>query len=341
MKIFIALHHYLFSIYFFSIFLLVASVLPACAFGDPPKILVINSYHSNFSWVKCYSTALRKHLGPTVELTVFDMNTECVPRQQFQARADTAYAFFIKTRPDVVVLGDDDAVKYLATSIASIGTPVVYLGLNNNPRNYGLDTDLPITGILERPLVKRSIALLKDIFNGSLNRCMILFDDSTTSRVIMESVFQNNSRAVFYDVSVDIVVTNDLSVWEANVVNARASGYDAIFTGLPHTITDEAGLPVESDDLLRWSSENTPVPLFGFWDTAIGREFAAGGFVLSGEPQGRLAARLVKDILDGQDPSYIPPHTAEHGRFLFSRHGLERFGIILPESIADQAFYTD
>ena len=53
---------------------------------------------------------------------------------------------------------------------------------------------------------------------------------------------------------------------------------------------------------LKWISEHTPVPNFGFWDLASPPRGNIGGYVLDGYHHGELAANMALKILAGEKP---------------------------------------
>jgi len=93
---------------------------------------------------------------------------------------------------------------------------------------------------------------------------------------------------------------------------------------------------------VRWTSRNTPVPPFGFWDFSVGSDRTIGGLVLYGREQGKAAASLVQKILsEGMSPAALGPITAEKGNLLFSRKQLQKFKLSLPPELAKEARYVD
>ena len=115
------------------------------------NILVISSYHPEYLWDQSYNKGLLDGLQGEHKITHFYMDTTRHPREKFDEIAQQAIAFYLKSKPDLVVLGDDNAINYLANEIASLGTPVVFLGMNENPRLKGFVGHPKITGVLERP----------------------------------------------------------------------------------------------------------------------------------------------------------------------------------------------
>lgn len=307
---------------------------------ERPLILLVNSYHPNSPWFIRYFKAFADEIGDAANIVIYHMDTKHVPETAFEQRAVRALELLDRTHPDVVVLGDDNAIKYIGKAVLSRGYPLVYLGVNKNPRVYIGQNSLA-TGVLERPLVKRSLLYLREIMGADLQRCLLILEDSATARVLSESVFNGKPSATFGGISVDMVMTNEWTKWQAEISGAKTNGYDAIMVGLYQRLRDERMNLISGDDAIKWTSANSPLPLFGLWDQNIGPGMAVGGLVLSPIPQGWMAGRLVKDILAGDSPEDLLPVVADQGRFLFSRSGLKRWNLTLPESIERESEFVD
>ncbi|MYM68775.1 sugar ABC transporter [Pseudoduganella sp. FT55W] len=321
--------------------LLLQAILPAAAQSAPPTILLIESYHAEFEWDASYRAALQAKLEPAYKLVSFEMDTKRLPPERHAAMADQAWALYLKLKPALVIVGDDAALSMLVTRLAATTTPVVYLGINNNPRNYFDPGKVRnITGVLERPLVKRNVAQLRKIMPKA-RRVLFLFDTSMTSTVILGEIFQGRTQQQFEGLTVDIKLIGDWRQWQDEVLAARSNGYDALFYGTYQAVRDGAKPPRTPISMLRWSSEHAQVPLFGLWDFFVGADLAAGGLVLDGREQGMEAAAIALRILGGAAPGSIYPVTAQRGRFVFSRTQLQRFGITLPPEIAAQSQLVD
>lgn len=321
--------------------LLLQPALPATAQPAPPTILLIESYHAGFEWDASYRAALQARLEPAYKLVSFEMDTKRLPPERHPAMADQAWALYLKLKPALVIVGDDAALSMLVTRLAATTTPVVYLGINNNPRNYFDPAKVRnITGVLERPLIKRNVAQLRKILPQA-RRVLFLFDTSMTSTVILNEIFQGRTQQQIEGLSVDIKLIGDWGQWQAEVLAARGNGYDALYLGPYEAVRDGAKPPRGGVSMLRWSAEHAQVPLFSMWDFFVGADLATGGLVLDGREQGIEAASIALRILGGAAPSSIYPVTAQRGRFVFSRTQLERHHITLPPEIAVQSQLVD
>lgn len=313
----------------------------AAVSAQAKTILLIESYHAEFAWDVSYKAAIKEVLGPKHSLVTFQMDTKRLPKDKHLEMADKAWQEYKKVKPDLVITGDDAALKLLGPRFATTETPVVYLGVNRNPRDYHMIGVKNITGILERPLMKRSIAFLIDIIVPNPKKILVLFDSDISSQASLEQEFNGTNKQTITGVDVEVKLIAKFDEWQKTVLNAKKNGYDALIIGLYQTLTDAHGANVADKKVLTWTSENTPVPPFAFWDFPVGADKAIGGYVLFGKTQGEEAAKMSLEILGGKPPSQIIPKTSEQGRFLFSRSQLKKWNIKLPTDIGTKADYVE
>jgi len=312
---------------FFSSFL-ICSILLAQS-----KILLIESYHSDYAWDKSYIEGIESVIGKTHNFVKFQMDTKRVPKDQFRKKAEEAWKKYEELKPDLVFLGDDNAAKFLGEKFAKTSTPVVYLGINNNPRAYNIHNSKNITGVLERPLLKRSLASISEILHKDNPKILVLFDDGSTSQVTFKEVFKGQKKSKIGKAEVIVENIGSYDKWQKMVKNSKNNGFDCVVVGLYHTLSDASGTYIEANQVLSWTSSNSTVPTFGFWDFSVASDKTAGGFVLFGKVQGEIAAKLAQKILNGTSPSKLKPVIPENGRYLFSKKQLAKWKLKLPKGI--------
>lgn len=323
------------SLLFALVALIVASHYPVVfSHAAQRHVLVVSSYHPEMPWVAEYSSEIVEGLEGKAEVSFLYLDSKRLDTKQSEAKAKQAFDTYVREKPDVVVLGDDFAVDHLGQKIASAGTPVVFLGVNNNPRAY-FDDMMMATGVLERPLLKRSLLFIIDLIGKKTEKCLILFDDSKTANLIVNAFFGKERNVMLSGVKTQIKLVNDFEQWKRLVREAPEKEFDILMVGLHHTLRDENAEHVNDDRVIRWTSSQSELPIFGVWDFSIGNGKAIGGLVNSAIPQGREAVKLITKILNGASPNQLPPVTAEEGRFVFSRHELHRWGFEIPESFYD------
>ncbi|GAA4501200.1 ABC transporter substrate-binding protein [Pseudaeromonas paramecii] len=287
------------------------------------QVLVIHSYHPGHPWIHDYSRGLAVSL-PNQQLTHVYLDTKRLPPSQFAAQGDLAWQSYLQRKPDLVILGDDIAIDLLALRIANHGTPVVFLGMNDNPRHGDIYGQPLITGVLERPLMKRNLVEMTQML-GEVRRVKVLFDASSVASTALRDNFGSKRQVTLGRLRVDLVQTNDYQQWKQQVLAAKDKGFRALFVGLYHTLKDESGQPVDAETVLQWSAQHSPVPLFAFWEFSVGPQGAVGGLVIQGYEQGLLAGQLAQQILTGTAPSALPIRIGERASYWFSRSQLKRW----------------
>ena len=304
-------------------------------------ILVVESYHAQFHWDTAYRKALSDAFAGKYTLEFFEMNTKRLPVGLHAEMADRALARIKASHPALVIMGDDAALKYLGPLLDPLDIPAVYLGVNGNPRQYGQGTFRNITGVLERPLIKRGMSFIRQILPVT-KKVLLLFDVDLTSSVIRNEVFHGKTSILVEGIQIDLQLCPTVADWKAAVTGARAMNYQAIVVGLHQALKGVDNKVANADEMIRWTSANTPLPLFALWDFSVGPDMAVGGLVMGGLEQGKAAAAMALDILeDHNTPSAMLPVTARQGDFLFSRKQLARFKLVLPPDIARQAKLID
>lgn len=299
------------------------------------SILVIESYHAEYEWDKDFNRGISEVIGDQYQIENFYMDTKRLAKTEYQNRADAAWEKYKQVKPSLVILADDNALKLLGKRFEKEPTLVVYLGINGNPRNYVSLDSKNITGVIERPLLKRSLVILSKILTPNPKKILVLLDNGTTSNVTIESMGgKKQFRLSGIDISVKAI--GSWQEWQNSVLKAKENGYDALIVGLYHTIKDH-GKAVAAEKVITWTSEHTPIPPFGFWSFSIGADKAIGGLVLDGYYQGELAAKIaLKGLKDGKF-FHTFPKTAEEGELLFSQTQMNKWNITLPTEIEKKA----
>ena len=296
------------------------------------NILVIESYHAAHPWVISNTQGLNSRLSSDEQLHFFYLNAKSLTPSQLTAQAELAWQTYQRLKPRLVILSDDNAIDLLAKRIASAGTPVVYLGMNGNPRQGGLYGLNNITGVLERPLIKRNITEMSQLL-GSPQKALVLFDDSEVSRITLSETFRGADSWRIGNLQVDVKQSNEYNKWQQSISQAKAQGYALIFIGLYHTLRNPAGEPVDAEQALAWANGATSVPLFALWDFSVGAGKCVGGLVMSGYEQGSAAGELALQILQSDAPKSLTPRTAARGEYLFSRQEMARWQLTLPPKL--------
>lgn len=319
-------------------FLLLALLLasPLC-FGK--TVVVIQSYHLEYTWDADYIDAIRSVLGDDHEIHVFELDTKRLPKAQWSDKVATIEKSISSIKPDIAILGDDNAFSLMASSLVERQIPVVFLGVNGGPVQHPTLEHELVTGILERPFFAESIRHLQKVLRVD-ERFLVLMDDSPTMRNAVNDYFGEKRSAEVYGSKLDIVLTNDKDTWLKSVFQAHEQ-YDAIIVGTHHTIRDAQETWIPPKELMAEASSRTRVPIFSFWDIFIGEDQSIGGFTISAHQEGITAARLANLVLNGVKPDRIPELKSLSGHYVYSESGMEKWNLKLSPMIASQSTFVE
>ncbi len=292
------------------------------------KVLLIFSYHPEYSWVMEETRGAEDVLegkGITVEKFYLDTKRRTSAEWKKQV-AEDAVKKIEEFNPDLVMVFDDNASELVARKYIGKTLPFVFAGMNGEPGDYGFPAE-NITGVLERGHVNESIELLKRLVPG-LTTAAIITDNSPTSQAFISRVGRTILPIEIYG----FYSTDDFATWKAKVKELQ-SKVDAIGLFVYHTIKEkdeELSLPAE--EVLRWTLKNSQIPEFAFSDFTV-RDGALCGVVMSGYVQGETAAKMALTILAGANPANIPIRVPQEGIPMINKRRAEELNIRIPEDV--------
>jgi len=296
-------------------------------------VLIVYSYHEELAWTRQCDRGIRSLMLDTVRLKRVYMDTKRILPSEFQAKTNTALDVFRQVKPDLVMLSDDTALRLLGPTIAATGTPVVYLGVNGNPRRYFSTLPDNVVGIIERIPLFHWIRYLLDIVPDA-ETVMVLMDDSPTAQAILATSFGSRKSILFNGKTIYWETAKGWERWKYLVQNTKAG---IVVMPVYHALRDGDGSNIPYTNVIAWTSVHCGVPLFATQDYAVGDQGVVGSFVLTGETHGRTAAMLALQILDGEQVRHLPIPEGQKGVFYFNKKQLKRFELELPQSLRRSA----
>jgi len=141
------------------------STLPVCAY--------IASYAPGYAWQDGITRGIEQSLKGKCRLKTFYMNSKKVfDYQKMEKIALYAVEFIEQNKPDVVIVSDDNAIKYvLKDHYKESNLPVVFCGPNHTITQYQLPYP-NTTGMIEKDPTER---LLKLLFNLTPSKTHVTF----------------------------------------------------------------------------------------------------------------------------------------------------------------------
>lgn len=304
--------------------------------ADSVRILRLDSYHLEFAW----SGEIRRGVldglkdsgyEPDDTNIIFDERYLDTKRntseEYFEQISEETIAYIRETKPDVVIVSDDNATRMIVQPMREDGINFVILGLNGKPEEYELEDSPYVTAVLERPHAAEMMGWIEKVF-GEGTRISILAEDSLTSeRMFGDGSVEATIKATSIEL-VDLTKTNDYEAWQ-DYVKAAPDNSDVLFLGAYSTLRGPEDEVIEPLAALQWTLENSEIPVMGFWEEAV-HVGTLGGPIISGYTQGYEAAVRAAKILDGVSPQEIGFSAPPRGKLMINRHAVEKWSVKIP-----------
>ncbi|MGD8264301.1 MAG: ABC transporter substrate binding protein [Desulfobacterales bacterium] len=336
-------------------------LLSALAYGEQQKkkIFVVSSYHKSYLWSQSTQKGLTDamlnygYLDNSQQAEAFTKNDHVESSKVFIKKAwmDTkrknSFNDIAKTtgrimqaidayKPDLVLLGDDNAANYIGNQLLDTSIPVVFWGINGLPLKYGLveSMDSPghnITGVWQAGYPKESLELLKRLIPEA-ERFAILACDSETSRPRVKQIVNLAKKEKLPLKLVGVVVTNSFSEFRTRTLELIPK-VDAFFILNHDTFMDDQGNHVDMLEAGKWYLENVKKP-----EVAPEPQFIREGMLAtasdSGYNQSYKAFEMAYDILEqGLNPSRMRTVIPPKGPLMVNRIRANTLGISLEDKM--------
>ncbi len=118
--------------------------------AEPPRCLLLYSYHVGYAWNDAVDRGASEVLGEQCEIRRFYMDSKRNPAPRaIRAKAEEVMGVVMEWEPDIIIAADDNASKYVvAPYLKGSRTPVVFCGVNWSVEGYGYPY-INATGMVE------------------------------------------------------------------------------------------------------------------------------------------------------------------------------------------------
>lgn len=330
---------------FICIFFLVALIAfksSSVAAAEVKNILVLHSYNEGFAW----TGAISKGINSVFNVSTTDVNIK-YDYMDLKERSDVDYLdnFFnlqkIKyshIKFDTIIASDNGAMDYLLEYGDKLfpNTPIVFCGINE--MNPSVLLNKPQYKIVSENIeVEEMIKNILSIFPHT-NTFNVFGSSSTSGKNDFNNIKEISNKFI-NDYKFNFFENTPIEKVKEEIKN---SNKNTAFIFVTDPFLDESGHYRYISNLKDDIFENSPAPLFSFWDFDLGYG-TLGGKITSGFYQGEEAAKIALKILNDSSLASIPQITQSPNKYMFDYTQLKNHKInlnILPKDsiIVNESF---
>jgi len=313
---------------FFS-FIFATLVLTSAKASEKLDILVIHSYHHEYSWTSTQYEGFRKQLINNLHEYPLNFSTEYLNTKRITP-SETYKKYFIRyirekyknNAPDLVYVTDDNALDFIYSKTGRLpwDVPIVFSGINNTALNLKLNERI-IAGVFEYKDIKNSIFLAKKI-SPDLARIIFIGDGGVTDKAIKGAINKNGNK----NSKLELVFLSSHTL-DGVITKLNAVGDGVVILTTVGGLKDNDGKLLGLNKILH-SIINTGRKILVLEDTYI-YPGILGGYVTSGSIQGKSAANIASHLLRGGLVSKLDLSSQAISEFVISWVDMKRFNIHL------------
>jgi len=253
-------------------------------------VTYINSFHRGHpSSDDIMDGILENFPADSFDINTYFMDTKRNPSiAHILPRAAQLLDTILSRNPDILLISDDNAIKYIIKPyLDQLNMPVVFCGVNWTDAEYDLPPE-KVTGMLEI-LPVADMVLTMDAYYPEMNKLLFLSENTTTSRKekqLLDTLFNR------VGVEVDHELVDNFETWKG-VFREANDHYDIIY--LP---TNGAIKGWDRNEAITFITESIKVPVVTTEDFMM--PYCVFGLTKVAKEQGEWVAETGKKILRGR-----------------------------------------
>ncbi|NES80887.1 MAG: hypothetical protein F6K10_05490 [Moorea sp. SIO2B7] len=270
--------------------------------AQKPRLLILHSYATDYSWVTAQNEGMQRILKDKTSYIVKEryLDTKRKPYPEYMKRAGQNVKKLIKRwKPNLIIACDDNAQilvgKYF---VNDPNIKIVFTGVQGDLKKYGYDTANNVTGIREKLPAKAIKETLNDI-NKSLEknykRIFFITHSTTHSQFVVDYVNKFEWEPFELVSAAEYKTFED---WKKAVQEAEDKADVLLIGGYKSIRHSEQGKSVVCyRDILEWTEANSRLLKIGtrWFYVEDGGMISVG---ISPYEQGEEAAKMAVKILD-------------------------------------------
>ncbi|WP_368239279.1 ABC transporter substrate-binding protein, partial [Clostridium tertium] len=295
------------------------------------KILILNSYSEELQWTRDIQEGIEKTIEVNDNLLVYYeyMDLKNNSGEAYMGILNKLYTEKYKnTKFDIIICSDNDALNFMINYGEDIfgDIPVVFCGINNF-NDEMLQGKPNYTGVVEAIDVESTIDSI--LFFQENVKDIIIISDSMPSGKFNEELVRKSIYKYSYDINFNFYRDVDVSkiLDKRNTLNKETA---ILIVG---QLKSENGNYVPYDET-SVSLKELNIPIYVCWDFLLSNNIV-GGKVIDGYSQGKIAAEMALNILNGENVQNVPIQRESPGKFVFNYNELSKYNISIDKIPSD------
>lgn len=276
----------------------IANFFHACApKGDNKKVVTyINSFHRGHPSSDDIMDGIMENFpADSFQIDTYFMDTKRNPaKDHIEQRAAELFDTIMSINPDILLISDDNAIKYIVKPhLDELTMPIVFCGINWTDAEYELPQD-KVTGMLEILPVANMVNTMYSYY-PDMENLLFLSENTTTSRkerMLLDTLFER------VRVKADHELVDNFDQWKIAFQKANEK-YDIIY--LP---THGAVKGWDHEEAIDFIQQHIKVPVVTTEDFMM--PYAVFGLTKVAKEQGIWVAQTAKKILRGRSLTDFP-----------------------------------
>lgn len=325
---------------FYSLMFLVFCLIPTLGKSQTKTVYVVHSYHDTFEWTNLLQKGIQENLNPQTNYIVKFLDSKKNPDpKKLLILSKKIIKDIYKTNPDLIILSDDNALKYIGAPLKENKFPIIFCGINGDPVSEKYVSSLEnsgnsLTGILERYPLMQMIQLSKKL-KPNANKLHFFFGGSITGQYMMNTykkeLSKPETKTQLQKLSFNNYTFFKNTKWEEWKKELKAIDHSSSIVVMQafFSLKDKNNKNIPYESVIEWLETNTNLTIVGITNYKLLKGFVAS-ISFTGYDQGKSAALIGQRILDGTQPNKIPITTPKNYGLYINHKRAKSIGLKTP-----------
>ncbi len=292
-------------------------ILYGCSLAsEPKKVLYISSYHPGFPTFFQQVDGIKMIFEKNdIRLDIEFMDTKRFPERMNWELFQKLLTYKLEQTDsyDVIMVADDNALLFAIEQQTKLfnGKPIIFLGVNNIDRALEQNKNFQITGVVESVSMEETIGLMIKL-RPKADKIIALVDNTPSGQSDLKLFYQLAKKFISYKFS-DISLAK--MPWP-EFISALDDIKEDSSVLLLSAYQDINKKTLLFDESLKQIKETLSVPIYHLWYHGLG-DGILGGKVINHKEQGKAAANIALQVLNGKPMEQIKVINLTSNRFVF------------------------